>query len=86
MPLGASVGLHMARIQCASIVNAPLSQFLGFGWESDMKDWRPEFLWQVGEPQGPCVESPAGIFTRPWTYGDAVVNCNSWTAVVPVAN
>ena len=49
-----------------------------------MRDWRPEFMWQVGEPQGVCKESPTGVFSRQWTYGNAVVNCNDWTATVPV--
>ena len=67
------------------LVTRPPIAFLGFGWESDMRDWRPEFLWQVGEPQGPCTEAPSGVFTRPWSYGDAVVNCNTWTATVPTS-
>lgn len=67
------------------LVTRPPIAFIGFGWESDMRDWRPEFLWQVGEPQGPCAEGPTGVFTRPWTYGNAVLNCNTWTAVVPTA-
>lgn len=67
------------------LVTRPPIAFLGFGWESDMRDWRPEFLWQVGEPQGACVEGPAGVFSRPWSYGTAKVDCNAWTAVVPTA-
>lgn len=67
------------------LVTRPPIAFLGFGWESDMRDWRPEFLWQVGEPTGACSEGPAGVFSRPWTYGTASINCNSWTAVVPTA-
>jgi hypothetical protein len=67
------------------LVTRPPVAFLGFGWESDQRDWRPEFLWEVGAPTGACAEGPEGVFTRPWTYGNAVVNCPAWTGVVPVA-
>ena len=53
-----------------------------------MRDWRPEFLWQVGAPTPAgalCAEAPAGVFSRPWTHGAARLDCNTWTATVPAA-
>lgn len=72
----------------AFLVTRPPIGFLGFGWESDMRAWRPEFLWAVGEPTPPgalCSEGPAGVFSRPWTYGTAALDCNTWTATIPTA-
>ena len=64
------------------IVRGP-SAFLGFGWSSGQETWRPEFLWEVGEPQSLCAETSPGVFSRAWTYGDATLNCSDWTATVP---
>lgn len=66
------------------VVRPPIG-FLGKGWESDMKDWREEFLWQVGEPSTGCAEGPTGVFSRQWTYGKVVMDCNKWTATIPTA-
>ena len=41
------------------------------------------FLYAVGEPQGPCAEAPAGVFSRPWTHGTVSLDCNTFVAVVP---
>jgi hypothetical protein len=60
--------------------------FIGYGWESDMRDWHPEFLWSVGAPTPAgaiCTEGPAGVFSRPWTHGVASLDCNTWTATIP---
>jgi len=65
------------------VTRGPVS-FFGFGWESDMRNWRPEFLWPVGEPQGLCTEGPAGVFSRAWAYGTVKLDCNTWLAEVPV--
>lgn len=60
--------------------------FLGWGWESGAaSQWVPEFGFEVGEPQGDCSETSPGVFARPWSYGDAKLNCSSWQAVVPAA-
>jgi len=64
------------------IVRGPVA-YLGWGWESGNDNWVPEFLFNVGEPQGLCSEVAEGVFSRPWTYGDAWLNCSSWQAVVP---
>ena len=66
------------------VVRPPIG-YLGFGWESDMRNWRPEFLWQVGEPQGLCAEGRPNIFSRAWTYGVASVDCNTFVGIVPTA-
>lgn len=57
--------------------------FIGYGWESDDRDWDPHFLLQAGEPAGLCAEGPAGVFSRPWTGGVASLDCNTWTASLP---
>ena len=70
----------------AFLVVRPPIAFLGYGWESDMKDWRSEFLWSVGEPTPSgaiCSEGPAGVFSRPWTHGVASLDCNAWRATIP---
>lgn len=64
------------------VVRGPNS-FIGFGWASGQETWRPEFKWEVGVPLGDCNESPAGVFRRPWTYGEAVLDCNTWAGTVP---
>ena len=68
------------------LVTRPPIGYVGYGWESDMKDWRPEFLWDVGKPSpisALCTEGPAGVFSRPWTYGTVSLDCNQWTATIP---
>ena len=76
-------------------MNASLASFLvtrgaacfwGFGWDGKPRDgenWLPEFLWDVGEPVGQCVEASAGVFTRAWSYGEARLDCNSFVGTVP---
>jgi hypothetical protein len=67
------------------LITRPPIGFFGFGWESDMKDWRPEFLWQVGEPSSLCAEGPSGVFSRQWTYGRVELDCQRWSATIPTA-
>ena len=68
------------------LITRPPIGFFGFGWESDMKDWRTEFLWDVGVPSGAlCTEGPSGVFSRPWSYGSVTLDCNKWTAQIPTA-
>lgn len=50
-----------------------------------MRDWRSEFLWQVGEPSGPCVEESPTLFSRVWTYGKVELDCATFTATIPTA-
>lgn len=57
--------------------------FLGSGWESGNDSFNSAFLFDVGEPQGPCAEAPAGVFSRPWSFGTASLDCNSFAASVP---
>ena len=66
------------------IVRGPTA-FLGYGWESDQRQWNELFLLQVGEPQGLCVSPSSGVFVREWTYGNVTLDCGNWTAVVPHA-
>lgn len=64
------------------VVRSPYS-WLGWGWESDQKDWSPLFNMDVGHPVGTCFEESAGVFSRSWSNGIAKLDCNSWTASLP---
>jgi hypothetical protein len=66
------------------IIRPPIA-YLGFGWESDNRNWDPIFLTQVGEPSSYCTQTSPGVFERSWTYGSVTLDCNSWTATVPHA-
>jgi hypothetical protein len=66
---------------CSSSPLSPLP--LPAGWESDMRNWNPAFLWQVGEPQGLCYQQSATVFTRAWSYGNATVDCAAFSGTVP---
>jgi len=67
----------------AFLITRPPIAYLGFGWESDMSNWNPIFLLQVGEPSGLCAEVGPGLFTRTWTYGNITLDCNAWRATIP---
>jgi hypothetical protein len=67
----------------AFLVSRPPHGYLGYGWESDDRAWNDIFLLQAGTPTGLCEERPAGIFTRAWTAGTALLDCNQWTADLP---
>ncbi len=67
------------------LVTRPPIGYFGFGWPSDTTNWRSEFLWQVGEPTGLCMETTPNVFTRLWTHGEVSLDCNTWQAVVPTA-
>ena len=67
------------------LITRPPIGYFGFGWPSDTTNWRPEFLWDIGEPGGACAETAPGVFERPWTHGTVRLDCNTWTAVVPTA-
>ena len=75
---------HNASVAAFLITRSPYA-WLGYGWESDQSQWKDIFLLQVGEPQGTCVQSSKGIFTRPWTYGSVTLNCNNYTSSIPTA-
>ena len=71
----------------AFLVTRPPYGYLGWGWESDDKDWNDIFYLQVGEPlaggAGLCTEGPTGVFTRTYTSGTASLDCNTWQATLP---
>lgn len=60
--------------------------WLGSGWNGGGVGWSDYFLLQVGEPQGVCVQSPSGVFTRQWTYGAVTLDCNTWTASIAASS
>ena len=64
------------------IVRPPYA-YVGYGWESDDRNWHDEFYLQAGEPTGLCEETQTGVFSRPWTLGTPVLDCNTWTATLP---
>jgi hypothetical protein len=64
------------------IVRPPIG-YLGWGWYSNDNDWDPIFLLQAGTPVGLCQEGPEGVFSRVWSAGTAVLDCNTWTADLP---
>ena len=64
------------------VVRGPVA-YIGYGWASGQERWRREFLWDVGEPQGSCAMTAPGVWSRPWSYGNASIDCNSWTGTVP---
>ena len=49
----------------AFLITRPPYAYIGWGWESDDRNWNDLFWLQAGEPTGLCVESPAGVFSRP---------------------
>ena len=57
------------------IVRGPTA-FIGFGLESGIANWDSAFANEVGVPSGLCKEKQPGVFSRPWTYGDVVLDCN----------
>ena len=72
----------------AFLISRPPYAYLGWGWESDDKQWNDIFYLQVGEPSNNalCVESPAGVFTRAYTQGTASLDCNNWSASLPFSS
>ena len=71
----------------AFLITRPPYAYLGWGWESDDRNWNDIFYLQVGEPlpggAGICNEGPSGVFTRAYTAGTASLDCNAWTALLP---
>jgi hypothetical protein len=67
----------------AFLVARPPHAYLGWGWESDDRNWNDLFYLQVGEPTALCAEGPNGVFSRAYTLGTASVDCNAWAATLP---
>lgn len=67
----------------AFLVSRPPHAYLGWGWESDDSQWNDLFYLQVGTPLGLCAEDTPGVFSRAYTAGTAVLDCNQWTASLP---
>jgi hypothetical protein len=64
------------------ITRSPIS-FLGYGWESDQRDWSTSFLYDAGTPKALCAQIQPGVFTRQWTAGNVTLDCNTWVATLP---
>ncbi len=67
----------------AFLITRPAVAYIGFGWESDMRNWNDIFTLPVGEPTAPCAQIAPGVFSRAWSMGNATLNCNSWSATLP---
>jgi hypothetical protein len=67
----------------AFLITRGPSWWLGWGWESDQRNWLPIFQLDAGQPTGACVEGPTGVFTRTWSRGTATLDCNKWVADLP---
>jgi hypothetical protein len=66
------------------LITRPPIAFVGDRFPTD-DSWSPLFALDVGEPLNGalCVESPVGVFSRVWTKGTPVLDCNTWTSVLP---
>lgn len=64
------------------VARGPYS-WIGNGWESDDRNFHDVYYLQPGTPLGLCLESPANVFSRVWTEGTAVIDCNTWTSSLP---
>ena len=66
------------------LIVRPAFAWLGYGAGIVPPKWNDAFLWDVGEPKGDCRNgSTPGVFEREWTYGTAVMDCNTYTGKVP---
>ena len=82
-PMMMAAGAADNQTIAAFLIARPPIGFIGYGWESDDKNWRDIFLLQAGTPTGLCVSEAAGVWTRQWSNGKAVIDCNTWTAELP---
>ena len=59
--------------------------YVGKGWTGGvgMMGWDPRFDLNVGEPAGLCAQHAPGVFSRAWTRGEVVLDCNEFSAVLP---
>lgn len=64
----------------AFLITRPPVAFFGSRWQDDQ--WDPLFNLDTGEPTGLCVEGPVGVFSRTWTRGSALLDCNAWQATL----
>jgi hypothetical protein len=65
------------------LIIRPDFAWLGYGAGYYQPKWNDAFLWDVGLPISNCSIINPGVFTREWTYGTALMDCNSYTALVP---
>ena len=63
------------------------NSYIGYPWYGfdAWGPYDPTFLLQPGEPQGSCAQVSPGVYSRPWTYGDVTLNCNTWQASIPTS-
>ena len=74
---------HTNQTVAAFLIVRPELAWLGDGWESDDATWNPMYKLQPGVPEGACVESKPGVFSRKWSNGEVQLDCNEWSAELP---
>jgi hypothetical protein len=69
----------------AFLITRGPNSYLGYGWLNFNRypKWDPIFLLDVGVPQGNCVETSYGVWSRAWTHGDVTLDCNTFKASIP---
>ena len=75
--------LYHNQTLAAFMVARPPLGFLGTSYHLDDTDWSPLFAMDAGVPHSVCTEAPAGVFSRKWSQGTAVLDCNTYTADLP---
>lgn len=73
-----------ATLAAFLVARSPMA-YIGFQQGSSDKSWSPMFELDVGVPLGLCAEGPEGVFSRQWSLGTAVIDCNSWNGSLPFA-
>lgn len=74
---------HVNESVASFLVVRPPTAFLGYGWESDQRDWLQIFNTDFGVPLNNCTEPTSGVFMREWTAGNVTMDCNTLTGLLP---
>jgi hypothetical protein len=69
----------------AFLIARPPYAYIGWGWESDDRQWNDLFYLQAGTPLGLCTSPAPGVFQRAWSEGTVTLDCNQWKATLPFA-
>ena len=73
---------HTQTLAAFLIVRSPLA-FVGTSYLLTDSIWNPLFGMDVGVPQGLCQEKSARVFSRVWSKGTVMLDCNLYTAKLP---
>jgi len=72
---------NVNQILAAFLIVRPPIGYLGYGWESDDRQWNSIFLKDYGFPAGLCEEVSTGVFSRQWNKV-VTLDCNNWKAQI----